>query len=66
METRTSAATAEALNGKIMESGKLPENKIRRKYRKYWLENMEKNCMKEGKYTGKIENLMEPGDENEN
>ena len=22
--------------------------------------------MKEGKYTGKIENLMEPGDENEN
>ena len=26
---------------------------------------MEKN-MKEGKYTGKIKNLIEPGDENEN
>ena len=38
---------------------------IRRKYRKYGLKKNEKN-IKEGKYTGIIKNLMEPGDENKN
>ena len=65
MKTRISAATAKALNGKRMESGKQPGNKIRQKYRKYGLRNMEKN-MKEGEIYWKIENLMEPGDRNKN
>ena len=52
------------LNGKRMETGKQPENKIRRKHKKYGLKQMEKNYMRKGKYTGKINKRMEPGDDN--
>ena len=48
-----------------VESGKQPGNRIRRKYRKFGLRDMEKN-MKEGKYTDKIENPIELGGENKN
>ena len=65
IETGIIAAVVEALNGKKMEPVKQPGNKIRQKYRKFGLKKMEKN-MKEGNYTGKIQNLMEPGNENEN
>ena len=65
LEMRIRVAITEELNGKIMESGKQPENKIRQKYRRYGLKNMEKN-KKAGKNTSKIINLMKPGDKNEN
>ena len=42
-----------------------PQHPIRPKYRKFGLRNMEKS-IKEGKYTGKIKNLTETGNENEN
>ena len=48
-----------------VESGKQPGNKIRRKYRKFGLQNMQKN-MKEEKYIDKIKNPIEPGGENKN
>ena len=41
LETRTRAATAEALNGQRMKTGKQPENKIRQKYEKYGLKKMD-------------------------
>ena len=65
LEIRIRARIAKALNGRRIESGKQPGHKIRQKYRKYGLRNIEIN-MKEGKHTGKIENLMKPGDENKN
>ena len=48
-----------------METGKQPENKIQRKYKKYGHKNMEKSYIKEGKYTGRIKNWMEPGNQNQ-
>ena len=63
LKTRFRAATATASNEKRMESRKQPGNNTRRKYRKFGLQNMEKN-MKEGKYTDKIESPMEPSGEN--
>ena len=55
LETRRiRAVTVEALNGKIMESGKQPGHILRRKYKQIWTKKLAQN-LKEGKYTSKIE-----------
>ena len=46
------------LNGKSMETRNQPGNEIRQKYRKYGLRHLEKNYMKEVKYTGKNGNFV--------
>ena len=53
------------LNGKVMEKGNQPGKKIRQKYKKYGLKKMEKYYVNREENAGKIENWMEPGDENE-
>ena len=53
------------LNGKRMETGKQPGNKIRQKYRKFGISgNMAKYVKQEGN-AGKNGNLMEPSNRNE-
>ena len=52
------------LNGKRMEICKPPENKIRRKYRKYGISGNMAKYVKTEENTGKNGYLIEPGDKN--
>ena len=63
-EIQITKKDVESNGQEVGETGEPQGNKTRRKYRKFGLKKMERN-MKEGKHTGKIKNLTEPGDENE-
>ena len=53
------------LNGKRMQTGKPPENKIQRKYKKYGISGNMAKYVKQEENAGKNGNLMKPGKENE-